>query len=236
VTVKKVQELVLPELTDEWVADNVGEYDTVQGWRDAVRGRLSDLRLAQARQALVERVGTALADLVDEAPPDALVNDDLRQRAESFVMQLQSQGIGFEQYLAATGQDQVALMEGLKDAAARAVKIDLALRTVAESESLDVSDDDIDAEYERIALRVDQKPAQVKKAYERGDGVPELRAELRKRKAMEWLLRSVEIVDGEGRPIERSLLLPDEDVSGAAAEATPPSAGDVEADDMKDDE
>jgi trigger factor len=236
VTVKKVQELNLPELTDGWVAENVGEYDTVDDWRDAIRARLSDLRLAQARQMLVERAGTALADLVDEAPPDALVNADLRQRAEGFVMQLQSQGVGFEQYLAATGQDQVALMEGLKDASARAVKIDLALRAVAESEDLDVGDDEVDAEYERIGLRVGQKPAQVKKAYERGDGVPELRAELRKRKAMEWLLRSVEVVDGEGRPIERSLLLPDEDVSDAAAEATPPSAGDVEADEMKDTE
>jgi trigger factor len=236
VTVKKVQELILPELTDEWVAENVGEFDTVQEWRDGIRRRLSDLRLAQARQMLVERVGNALADLVDEAPPEALVNADLRSRAESFVMQLQSQGIGFEQYLAATGQDQVTLMEGLKDASARAVKIDLALRAVAEAENIPVDDDDLDAEYERIAPRVGQKPVQVKKAYERGDGVPELRAELRKRKAMEWLLRSVEIVDGEGRPIERSLLLPDEDVSDAAAEATPPSAGDVEADEMKDDE
>jgi trigger factor len=186
---------------------------------------------------LVERASSALADLVDEDPPDALVNADLRQRAESFVMQLQSQGIGFEQYLAATGQDQVALMEGLKDAAARAVKVDLALRAVAEAEDMQVDETEIDEEYERIAIRVGQKPAQVKKAYERSDAVPELRIELRKRKAMEWLLRSVEIVDGEGRTIERSLLLPDDELSEAAADATPPSAaGDNDDDEIKDDE
>src|SRR5205085_9126415 len=118
VSVKKVQERVLPELTDEWVADNIGQFDTVAEWRDAVRERLSTMRLFQARQMLVERTSGALADLVDEAPPEVLVNADLRQRAEAFVNQLQAQGIGFEQYLAATGQDQVALMEGLKDAAA----------------------------------------------------------------------------------------------------------------------
>ncbi len=68
--------------------------------------------------------------------------------------------------------------------------------------------------------------------------MPELRIELRKRKAMEWLLRSVEIVDGEGRTIERSLLLPDDELSEAAADATPPSAaGDNDDDDeIKDDE
>jgi trigger factor len=226
VTVKKVQELTLPELTDEWVSDNIGEFDTVAEWRDSVRQRLSEVRLGQARQMLVERASGALADLVDDDPPEALVNADLRQRAESFVMQLQAQGIGLEQYLAATGQDQLTLMEGLKDAAARAVKVDLALRAVADAEDMQVDDAELDEEYGRIAIRVGQKPAQVRKAYERSDAVPELRVELRKRKAMEWLLRTVEVVDGDGRTIERSLLLPDEDLSDVASEATPVTAND----------
>jgi trigger factor len=151
-------------------------------------------------------------------------------------MQLQSQGIALEQYLAATGQDQLSLMEGLKDASARAVKVDLALRAVADAEDMQVDDDELDAEYERIALRVGQKPAQVRKAYERSDAVPELRVELRKRKAMEWLLRTVEVVDGEGRTIERSLLLPDEELSDVAAEATPAAASGTDEDDIEDDE
>jgi len=237
ITVKKVQELVVPELTDEWVSENIGEFDTVEEWRNSVRERLSDVRLGQARQMLVERASTALADLVDEEPPEALVNAELRQRAEAFVMQLQSQGIALEQYLAATGQDQVALMEGLKDAAARAVKVDLALRAVADAEDMQVDDDELEAEYERIAVRVGQKPAQVRKAYERSDAVPELRVELCKRKAMEWLLRTVEVVDGEGRSIERSLLLPDDELSDVAAEATPAAAtGGTEDEDIEDDE
>jgi trigger factor len=237
VSVKTVQELNLPELTDEWVAENIGEFETVAEWRDSIRQRLADVRLGQARQMLVERSSTALADLVDDDPPEALVNGELRQRAESFVMQLQAQGIALEQYLAATGQDQVSLMEGLKDASARAVKVDLALRAVADAEDMQVDDDELEAEYERIAMRVGQKPAQVRKAYERSDAVPELRVELRKRKAMEWLLRTVEVVDGEGRAIERSLLLPDEELSDVAAEATPAAAtGGSEDEDIEDDE
>jgi trigger factor len=237
ITVKKVQELVVPELTDEWVSENIGEFDTVEEWRNSVRERLSDIRLGQARQMLVERASTALADLVDDEPPEALVNAELRQRAEAFVMQLQSQGIALEQYLAATGQDQVALMEGLKDAAARAVKVDLALRAVADAEDMQVDDDELEAEYERIGVRVGQKPAQVRKAYERSDAVPELRVELCKRKAMEWLLRTVEVVDGEGRTIDRSVLLPDDELSDVAAEATPAAAtGGTEDEDTEDDE
>jgi len=77
----------------------------------------------------------------------------------------------------------------------------------------------------------------VRKAYERSDAVPELRVELSKRKAMEWILRTVEVVDGEGRSIERSLLLPDDELSDVAAEATPPAAGGgTDDEDIEDDE
>ena len=60
-------------------------------------------------------------------------------------------------------------------------------------------------------MRVDQKPNQVRKAYERNDAVSGLRAEIRKAKALEWLLRHVEIVDTEGAAIDRDLLLPPEE-------------------------
>jgi len=53
---------------------------------------------------------------------------------------------------------------------------------------------------------------------------------------MEWLLRTVEVVDGEGRTIERSLLLPDEELSDVAAEATPAAASGTDEDDIEDDE
>jgi trigger factor len=79
----------------------------------------------------------------------------------------------------------------------------------------------VEAEFERIATRVNQKPAQVRRAYEKSDAVPELRAELRKRKAVEWLLQHVEIVDPDGTVIERSLLIPDEDLAAVADEAVP---------------
>ena len=113
-----------------------------------------------------------------------------------------------DQYMAMTGQDPATLTEGLRGSATTAVKVDLALRAVADAEELEVSDEDLEAEYARIAVRVDQKPTQVRKAYERGDAVSGLRGEIRKAKALEWLLRHVEIVDTEGAPIDRDLLLP----------------------------
>jgi trigger factor len=208
VAVKKVQTLVPPELTDEWVADHLGEYETADAWRAAVRERTETVRLNTARQLLVDRASAALAELVEEDPPEPLVNDELRGRAENLVSGLQAQGMSMEQYLAMTGQEPAMLTEGLKESATRAVKVDLALRSVADAEAIEATDDDLEAEYQRIAVRVNQKPNQVRKAYERNDATSGLRAELRKAKALEWLLHHVEVVDTEGTPIDRDLLLP----------------------------
>jgi trigger factor len=208
VVVKKVQELVLPELTDEWVAENTDGFETVDAYRAAQRDQLESVRLAQVRQVVLERATDALAELVAQDPPEVLVNNDLRQRVESTIMRLQAQGIGLEQYLEVTGQDQAEFVEQLKAAATKAVKVDLGLRAVAEAEQLEASDDDVEAEYARIAAQVREKPAAVRKAYERNDAVPELRWELRKRKALDWVLEHLEIVDPDGTVLDRSAILP----------------------------
>jgi trigger factor len=209
-TVKKVQELVLPELDDAWVEEN-SDHATVEELRAHQREQLEAVRTAQARLLLVERATDALAELVDDEAPAVLVDNELRGRVQDMLMRLQAQGLTLEQYLEATGTDQAVFVESLREAATKAVKVDLALRAVADAEQLQVDDDDLDAEYARIAVRVNQKPNQVRKAYERNDAIPELRWELRKRKALDWLLEHVEIVDTEGKPIDRATILPTDD-------------------------
>ena len=168
---------------------------------------LDALRLAQARRHLVDRTATALAELVDEELPESLVNGELQERARALVDRLQGQGITLEQWLQVTGQDPATFTEALRAEATNAVKVDLALRAVAEAEGLDVSEADLEGEYARIAARVNQKPAKVRQAYERGDAVGGLRVEMRKRAALDWLLAHVEIVDPDGKPVDRGILV-----------------------------
>ncbi len=207
VKILRVQEMVLPELDDNWVDENVAEYDTVAGWRSALADRLSEVKLNQARSQIVERLTSSLSDLVDIEAPEAMVQGDLQQRVQNTVQQFQAQGIALDQWLSATGQDANSFLDQLRVQSQKAVKVDLALRAVAAAESLEVDDLDIESEYERIAMQVRQKPAQVRKAYERNDAVSELVAQLRKTKALDWLLHHVEIVDPEGNVIDNDVLL-----------------------------
>lgn len=207
VTVSNVQEMVLPELTDTWVDENIGEFDSVEAYRASIAERIGASKLNQARNSFIDRVTTALAELVEVDAPESMVNGDLQARVQNTIQQFQQQGISIDQWLAATGQDAESFIATLRVQSEKAVKVDLALRAVAVAEGIDATDDDLDAEYERIAVQVQQKAKQVKRAYEANDAVTDLMSQIRKSKALDWLIHHVEIVDLEGQPVDRDLIL-----------------------------
>jgi trigger factor len=136
-----------------------------------------------------------------------MVDQELQARVENFVKDLQTRGISVEQWMSATGQDTNTLIETFREQASKAVVVDLALRAVAEAEQVEVDESDIESEYARIAMRASMKAKDVRKAYEKNDAVFDLVAQLRKSKALDWLLHHIEIVDDAGTPLDRELVL-----------------------------
>ena len=207
VTVQRVQVLELADLTDEWVAEHVAEHDSVAAWHAAIAERIGEMKLNQARNVLIDKVSDALAGLVDIDAPESMVNSDLQARVQNTVQQFQSQGIALDQWLSATGQDTNQFVDALKEQSVKAVKVDLALRAVAVAEGLVADESDIELEYQRIAMRVGQKPAQVRKVYEKNDAVPDLASQISKSKALDWLLHNVTMVDTNGKELDREHVL-----------------------------
>jgi trigger factor len=205
VLVKRVQERVLPEVSDEW-ASEVSEFDTLEELRSDLAQRMGDVRKVQAAMALREKAVESLVQLVDEEAPEPLVQQDMRARLEDLAVRLSAQGMTAEQYLSATGRTQEQLVEELRVAGVQAVKADLALRAIADAEALEVTDDDLDAEIEALATRLREKPDKVRRQLERNEQLPAVRSDLRTRKALEWLVEHVEVVDPEGQPVDREAL------------------------------
>ena len=207
VLVKEVKEMVLPEPTDEW-AGEASEFDTVAELRAELRRRLEATRQLQASYALHGEVEKALVELVVDDPPDAMVASEFERRVQDLVRRLESQGATVDQYLSSTGQTMEQLLAELREVAAGAVKADLALRAVADAEGIEVTDDEVDAELTTLAGRMEADPDALRAQLERADQMPAVRSDVRKAKAMGWLLDHVEIVDDEGNPISRDALSP----------------------------
>lgn len=213
VVVKKVQEMVLQELTDEWVSEHVAEFETQQAWKNSLRERMESMKLNQTRGVFVERTTAALAELVTIDAPESMVGSDLQARVRNTVEQFQAQGIQIDQWLSATGQSTETFIESMRGESVKAVKVDLALRAVAEAQNISADDDEVDIELNRIATQAGRKVAQVRKVYEQNDALGELVAQIRKSKAVDWLLRNSTLVDPDGNPISADTLFGEEDGS-----------------------
>ncbi|MDA8392257.1 MAG: trigger factor [Actinomycetota bacterium] len=230
VSVSEVKERVLPEATDAWAAD-VSEFETLEELREALRQRLIEVSRINTRAQFQERVVEALVALVADDPPQVLVDEEVRDRLEQLAHRLERQGVSMDQYMRATGTEGGELVAQATEGAADAVKADLALRALASERGISISEDEMDEELARIGEQVGQSAGQVRLQLERSDRLTAIRSEMRKRKALEWLVENVSVVDEQGKPLDRSELgLSDEaqqrsgeseDMGGTTGEGAP---------------
>jgi trigger factor len=217
VIVKEVKRKVLPDVDDDWVSE-VSEFDAVADLRADIATRLSLIAKVQAQMLVRDKVLEATAALVDIDVPDALVTSEMERRLHDLAHRLEAQGLTIPQYLEATGQEQEPFVAALREGATAAVRADLALRAVVTQEAIVVDDAEIDAEIERLASRLEQKPARVRKDLEQRGAIDALRSDLARGKALRFLVDHADVVDEEGNPVDLSL------PEGETSEAVPAAA------------
>ncbi|WP_420609796.1 trigger factor [Candidatus Poriferisodalis sp.] len=214
ITVNTVSELVLPELTDDWVDENT-EHDSVAELRDATARQLSFGRIMQANMVLREEAQKQIADLVEGPVPDAMISGAIADRMQELGSGLQQRNMTIEEWLEATGQEPASFIGELRDDAERGVRLDLALRAVAAAESLEADDDDIDGELERMAATDGRSAAQLREVIADTDGLAHLSSAICKSKALQWAIEAATLIGPDGDTIERSALeLPTADDAG----------------------
>lgn len=205
IRVKKVQRKDLPELTDAWVEES-SELTTVADLLVDLRQRLETGRARTAWAALNQRTVPEVVKLVpDDVVPDPLIAEEVQRQAAELERNLRRQGVELGQYISALGGSEV-IVQQLRTQAIPAVKADLALRAIADAEDIEVSDAELDEAVAKLASEVGQSPAELRRAFERNDGVQAVRSDVRKGKALDWLIEHVEVKDTEGSPVDRDAL------------------------------
>jgi trigger factor len=209
VLVKDVKVKKLPEPTDEW-ADESSEFATLAELRADISDRVARVKLVQSQLALREKTVEAIAGLVDDGDvPEVLVDSEVNERLHDLQHRLETQKLGLGEYLQATGRTPDDLLAAVRVDAQRAVKADLALRALAEAEELVLSEDELDTEIATMAERMETTPAELRRQLDTAGRTGAVRSELRKGKALQWLLDHVELFDEEGNPMSRDDLKTD---------------------------
>jgi trigger factor len=212
VLVKTVKEKSLPEVTDEW-ASEVSEFDTVEELKADLTKRISGIKKANAQMTLRSGTAQSLAELVIDDVPDALVDAEVQRRVEDLAHRLSHQGATLAQWLEATGQSPEDFLAAHREDALTAVKVDLALRAVVVAENIEISDEELDEEIEKVAENAGEKPAKLRKQLEANGVISMVKHDLAKAKALQWLIDNVEVVDEEGNAVDVAVLTaPPEDL------------------------
>ena len=209
-TLKKVQERELPELSDEWAQENT-EWTSEEEMRDAILSQMRRMRIVEAQMSQRDAVLMALSELVVEsAVPDALVQDETNERLHDLGHRLEQQKLNLETFLQVTNQTSDQLLETLRGDAVRAVRVDLALRALVKAEDLEPTDDEITKELETTAEAMNVTADLLRENLRDTGRVVTFRAEVAKMKASRWLTENVTYVDPDGLEIDRALLKEDQ--------------------------
>jgi trigger factor len=203
VLVKEVKVKRLPDPTDEWASES-SEFSTLSELRADIEDRIARVKLMQAQMALRQNSIEALSGLVsDDEVPEVLVDAEVNERLHDLQHRLEAQKLGLAEYFQATGTSPDELLSAIRTDAHGAVKADLALRALVEAEELTLSDEELDAEVATMAERMGSTATELRRQLDTAGRTGAVRSELRKGKALQWLLDHVELFDDEGNPMSR---------------------------------
>lgn len=182
VTLKQIRRKELPDLDDDF-AQELGDFQTVEELRSAVRSAITREKEAAAQQAARTAILDKLVDAHDFPVPEAYIDRQIESQAESYLRTLAAQGVDLKD----VKLDWNKLRESQKDRATRDVKASLILDKIAEREAIVATQDDVDKEIQRIARAEREPPAAVRMKLEKSGGLNQLAGRIRTEKTLQFL-------------------------------------------------
>ncbi len=177
----------LPAADDEFAKD-VSEFDTLDAYKADIQAKISERNKKSADNAFEELIMDALIGKLEADIPEVMFVEETENYVRDYDNRLRMQGLDLNTYFKYTGMNLDNLRTEMRPQAERQVKVRLALEKIAALENLTVSEDEINAEYERIATAYNVPVDQVKSMIKSEDLAKDLQvkaaADLVKEKAI----------------------------------------------------
>ena len=162
VKVHEVKEKEVPAMDDEFAKD-VSEFDTLKDLKADLKKKIAAEREETVKRAFEDALMEQVAENITADVPDAMVEAQSRQFLDNFKMQLAQQGLQYDQYMKATGMDEAQLLADAKEPALKQVRMDLAVEAIIKAEGLESTDDEVNAEMQKLADKYGMDLESVKK-------------------------------------------------------------------------
>ena len=150
-TVHEIKAKELPELDDEFVSDVSDTSETVDDYKAEVKAKIKERKENEGKQkredqSVEQAVANAQIDI-----PEPMIDLQARQMADDFARRIMQQGMSLEQYFQFTGLTEEKMMEEFKPQAEKRIRTRLVLEAVVAAENIEVSDERLDEELQKMA-------------------------------------------------------------------------------------
>ncbi|MDA8212356.1 MAG: trigger factor [Clostridia bacterium] len=192
VKVNSIRRKELLPVDDEFAKD-VSEFDTLEELKTDIRNRLKETAGKKAEIAVKEQLIQKAVENATVEIPAVMVDTRLNVMLNDMAQRLQRQGISFEDYLRFTGADIDAVRTDLKPEAEKSVRSDLVLEAIARKEQIDATDEDVNAELEKMAEQYKQDVSTLRAALETQGNIDSLKNSIAFQKTIQFLIDNAKL-------------------------------------------
>ena len=191
VTVKEIKRKELPELNDEF-AGEVSEFDTLDEYKADIRAKLSERKQKEAATENENRVVEKVVEGASMEIPEAMLETQVQDMVNDYARRMQSQGLSLNDYMKYTGMTLKDLQDQSRPQAERRIRTRLVLEAVAKAENIQISDEDVQKEQERMASMYKMELEQVQKLMSEHE-VKQMKEDLAVQKAVDLLVAEAKL-------------------------------------------
>ncbi|HEX3032812.1 MAG TPA: trigger factor [Bacillota bacterium] len=193
VTVKSIRRKEMLPLDDEFAKD-VSDFDTLEELKADTKNKLKEAAENRAEFALKDQLIAKAVENASIEVPQVMVDARIRTMLEDMSYRLQRQGISLEDYFKFTGSNINAMMETMKPEAEKGVTTDLVLETIARTENIDATDEEVDAELAKMAEEYKQDVSVIKATMESQGQLDNLKNSIAFKKTVDFLVDNAKLV------------------------------------------
>lgn len=161
--IHEIKSKELPELDDDFAKD-VSEFDTLDELKADLKKQIGDRKTASANTDFENQLLEQVCDNMEVEIPECMFDQKCDEMIQDYAYRLQMQGIDLNTYLGYLGQTQEQFKAQFMDGAKQQVKTQIALDAIVEAEKLEATEDEINAEIDKLAAQYDMEADKIKAA------------------------------------------------------------------------
>ena len=175
----------MPELDDEFAKD-VSEFDTLDELKEDLKKQISERKEEKAKADFENQLIEQVVDNMECEIPECMFDKRTDEMIQDYAYRLQMQGIDLNTYLSYMGQDMDSFKATFREGAENQVKASIALEAIVDAEKIEATEEEIDAEVNKLSEQYQMEAEQVKKAV----SSDQLAADIKTRKAVDIIVDS----------------------------------------------